>query len=184
MKLWKKSISAVCTAALFCAVMGAATPSCVIAQVRTLVEAPPPVKRKSDKIDFLFKASRPILAAGTTVDLYTTVHNLDHPTTAYRADGTLLTRYYVVEKGWARYFGDRGPFAASTANAVLNTGVVFLSSTLYLRGGRWRYVAVGLMLAKAGASFYGGVQNERFLGSIDGRVRRETGYQGVILWSR
>ncbi len=183
MKLRSRSVSAARTAALFCAVMGTVIPSRIHAQVQTFVEAPQPIKKKSDKIDFLFKASRPILATGTAVDLYTTVHNLDHPTMAYRADGKFLTRYYVVEKGWARYFGDRSPLAASTANAALNAGVMLLSSRLYLRGGRWRYAAVALVLAKAGMNVYGGIQNERYLGSIDGSVRRETGYRGVIIWS-
>jgi hypothetical protein len=171
-------------AALFCA-MGLVSPTHAIAQVQTQDDLPrAPEKKKPDTIDFLHKWVSPtVLSAATSVDVYTTAHNLDHPTVAYREDGTFLTNYYVVEKGWARCFGNRSPFAASFANASLNAGVMVLSDRLYLRGGRWRIAALALVLAKAGANLDGGIQNERFLGSIDQRVRLETGYRGVILWS-
>jgi hypothetical protein len=118
------------------------------------------------------------------VDVFTTVHNLDHPTTAYREDGTFLTNYYVVETGWTRYFGDRSPGAASVANSALNAGVMMLSRRLYRRGGRWRFAALALVLAKAGANLDGGIRNERFSESIDHRVQLATGYKGVVLWSQ
>jgi hypothetical protein len=177
------SLNAACKAALFC-VMGFAGLSHVIAQVQTQEEAPRPTERKPSKIDFFFKASPVVLSAGTAVDVFTTTHNLDHPTTALRADGSVLTHYYVVEKGWARFLGDRNPSAVSLANATLNAGITALSRKLYLRGGRWRYAAVALVFAKAGANVGGGIQNEQVLAGIDRHVRLETGYKGVILWSR
>jgi hypothetical protein len=173
-----------CKIALFCA-MGLISLPHAIAQIQTQEDLPrPPEKKKSDAIDFLFKASPVILSAATSVDLYTTTHGLDHPTVAYREDGSFLTNYYVVEKGWARCFGERSPFAASVANSTLNAGIMMLSRRLYLRGGRWRIAALALVLAKAGTNLDGGIQNERFLGSIDQRIQVATGYKGVVLWAK
>jgi len=154
-----------------------------VAKVQAQEDLPQAPKKKSDKIDFLYRASLPVLGAATSVDAFTTVRNLNHPTTAFRADGTFLMDYYVVENGWARYFGDRSPFAATTANVLLNAGVIQLSHRLYLRGGRWRIAAAALVLAKAGVNFAGGIQNERYSESIDQRVRLSTGYKGAVLWS-
>jgi hypothetical protein len=168
--------------ALFC-VMGFADSSHAVAQVQMQDDPPPVPKKKSDTIDFLYKASPMVLSAATSVDMYTTVHALDHPTVAFRANGTFLTNYYVVEKGWAHGFGDRSPFAATSANVLLNAGVLTVSRRLYLRGGRWRWAATALVLAKAGANFTGGWQNERYLAGIDRHVQLSTGYKGVIVWS-
>jgi hypothetical protein len=174
-----------CTIALFCAT-GLVSPMHAIAQVQTQEDLPTHIlKKKPDKLDFFYtKVAPTVLSAATTADVFTTVRGLDHPTVAYRPDGSVLTNYYVVETGWARYFGDRSPFAASTANVILNLGVMDLSHRLYLRGGRWRVAALALVLAKAGANFEGGIHNERYLAGIDSDVRRSTGYYtGAILWS-
>lgn len=174
-----------CTIALFCAT-GLVNPMHVIAQVQTQEDLKThALKKRPDKIDFFYtKAAPTLLSAATTVDVFTTVRGLDHPTVAYRPDGTVLANYYVVEKGWARFLGDRSPFAASTANVLLNLGVMDLSHRLYLRGGRWRVAAIVLVLAKAGANIDGGIQNERYFAGIDSDVRRSTGYYtGAILWS-
>jgi hypothetical protein len=167
--------------ALFC-VMGFSL-SHAIAQVQTQEDLPSAPKKKSDTIDFLYKASPAILSAATTLDMVSTVRGLDHPTVAYREDGSVLTNYVVVEKGWARCFGNRSPTAALTANVALNAGVMILSRRLYRRGGRWRIAALGLVLVKAGANFEGGIQNERLLAGIDRQVQLSTGYTGAILWS-
>ena len=173
-----------CKIALLCVVALGSLPH-AIAQTQNNEDLPQaPQQKKSDTTDFVYKASPIVLSFATTADMYTTVRNLDHPTVAYRADGTVLTHYYIVEGGWARCFGERSPFAATTANVLLNAGVTALSRKLYLRGGRWRVAAAALLLAKAGANFAGAIHNERVLTGIDRQVRLSTGYKGVILWSQ
>jgi hypothetical protein len=169
--------------ALFC-VMGLISLSHAIAQTQTRDDLPSAPRKKSDTIDFLYRASPVVLSAATTLDMVSTVRGLDHPTVAYREDGSVLTNYVVVEKGWARCFGNRNVLAATTANIALNAGVMMLSRRLYLRGGRWRIAALGLVLVKAGANFEGGIQNERLLANVDQQVRLSTGYAGAILWSQ
>jgi hypothetical protein len=83
-----------CRITLFCVVVGLTNPPHTVAQVQTptdLSETPKKKAEKLDKIDFLFKVSPAVLSAATSVDMYTTVHGLDHPTAAYREDGTFLT---------------------------------------------------------------------------------------------
>lgn len=104
---------------------------------------------------------------------------------AYRGDNNqFLMRYTVTEDGWAGFLGKRDAFTAVSANVLLNVGVEKFSRRLYLRGGRWRYVAIGLLVAKATDNLVAGIHNERLQAGIDGRVRQMTGYRGTIVWSR
>jgi hypothetical protein len=141
-------------------------------------------KKPIPKVDFKFMASELFLAGGTAFDMKTTVTGLSHPTTAYRADGIFLTHYYPVETGWARCFGNRNTFAIVNANVGLNAGINVFARRLATRGGRWRFVALGLDLAKATFSSEAAIHNIRYNATVDNRVRLETGYKGLILWSR
>ncbi|MDR3582155.1 MAG: hypothetical protein P4L67_02675 [Candidatus Pacebacteria bacterium] len=174
-------IATLCTAALV-------SPPRIHAQTTDLTEEvrpKEPIRKKPDKIDFVHWASRGYLAAGTWLDASTTANGLGHPTMAYRADNnTLLMHYTVTEVGWAGCLGRQNTFTAVSANVLLNVGVERFSNRLYLRGGRWRYVAIGLLAAKATDNLVAGINNERFQAGIDGRVRQLTGYRGVIVWSR
>ena len=104
-------------------------------------------EKKVDKIDFLYKASRWTLLAGTGVDGITT--------------GIGLSKGYS-EVGWAGRFGKHDTFTAVGGNALLNFGVGFASRRLHDRGGRWRIVAAGLDLLKGGDSAVAGFRNIRY----------------------
>jgi len=138
-----------------------------------------PVKKTS----FAFKASEFCLIGGTAFDMTTTVEGLDHPTTALRSDRTFLTRYYVVEKGWAGFLGRRDAVTAVAANAFLNAGIDRFSRRLYARGGRWRTVGFGVNVLKGTLSSIAAGNNIRNDERIDRTVRLATGYQGKILWA-
>ena len=101
---------------------------------------------------------------------------------AYRTNNTFLMRYVVTEDGWARCFGSRNAFTAASANVLLNAGITRFSDRLYRRGGRWRIVAVGLLVAKATSNTLAGVQNLELQADIDNNVRKMTGYRGAIVW--
>ncbi|RJQ13484.1 hypothetical protein C4553_03835 [Candidatus Parcubacteria bacterium] len=168
-----------------------ASASSAFAQDRQLFELRPierkweePREEKDRKVDFLFKASRVYLAAGTGLDAVTTVRVLNHPSMAYRADGSALGRSYGVETGWARALGKRNTGAVVAANVGLNLGVDLLSRKLYRKGGRWRYLAIGLNLWKATDSLKAGIHNINYHSNgFDRRMREATGYQGTIVWS-
>jgi len=173
-------IATLCTAALV-------FPPRVHAQTTDLDEVrhQEPERKRPNKVDFLHWASRGYLVAGTWLDASTTANGLSHPTMAYRGDNNqFLMRYTVTEDGWAGFLGKRDAFTAVSANVLLNVGVEKFSRRLYLRGGRWRYVAIGLLVAKATDNLVAGIHNERLQAGIDGRVRQMTGYRGTIVWSR
>lgn len=113
----------------------------------------------------------------------TTIQGLSHPTTAYRSDDIFLTHYYVVESGWAGCFGKRDIATAVAANVMLNVGIDWFSRRLYARGGRWRVLAFGALLAKGTSSMIAAGSNIQNNERIDRNVRLATGYQGRILWS-
>lgn len=143
----------------------------------------PKEAEQGQKPSFAFRASEYYLAGATAFDMTTTVRGLQHPTTALRSDGSLLAHYYVVETGWAGFLGRRDPVTAVAANAFLNFEVDRFSRRLYARGGRWRAVAIGALLAKGAFNTVGAVNNIRSDERIDGQVRLATGYQGQIGWS-
>ncbi len=148
------------------------------------VDAPTKQVEGHRKIDLLYLASEAYLAAGTAVDMKSTADGLHHPTMAYRADGIFLTHYYVTENGWAGFLGNRNADGVVLANVLLNTGFDLADRRLYRRGGRWRILAVTLNVLKGTENVADGVSNIRMLGSINKRVRLETGYTGRIIWSR
>jgi hypothetical protein len=172
-------IAALWVAALVCPLHIQAQTTDLVDEVRPKE----PERKKPDKIDFLHWASRGYLVAGTWLDASTTANGLNRPTMAYRADNTFLMQYTVTEDGWASFLGRRDAFTAVSANVLLNVGVERFSNRLYLRGGRWRYVAIGLLVAKATSNLVAGINNERLQTGIDGHVRQLTGYRGVIVWS-
>jgi hypothetical protein len=129
-----------------------------------------------------FKASELFLAGGTAFDMTTTARGLNHPTTAYRSDGSFLTQYYVNETGWAAFLGKRDAVTAVTANVLLNAGIDRFSRRLYARGGRWRKLALGTVLLKGALNTIAASNNIRNDNRIDDQVRLATGYQGTILW--
>lgn len=143
-----------------------------------------PEREGNRKVDFLFRASRGYLAVGTTVDMVSTIRVLHHPTVARREDGTFLARSYGVETGWAKAFGKRNTAAVVAANVGLNLGVDLLSRKLYRKGGRWRYVAIGLNLWKGTDSLMAGIGNIRYYNrGFDRRIQEATGYRGSVVWT-
>jgi hypothetical protein len=66
---------------------------------------------------------------------------------------------------------------------ALNVAVDRFSRKLYARGGRWRGVAIGALLAKGTFNMIGATNNIRSDERIDSKVRLATGYQGQIGWS-
>ncbi len=141
-------------------------------------------REESGKTDLLFKASRWYLIAGTSLDGVTTAMVLDHPPIARQGtDGKFLGRYRGTETGWASFVGDRSASKVVLANALLNLAVDWSARRLYRRGGKWKYLAIGLNLCKGTASFVGGVHNVRVNADANGVVRRTTGYTGRIVWS-
>lgn len=142
-----------------------------------------PEARQVSKTSFAFKVSEAYLAGGTAFDMTTTASGLDHPTNAYRSDGSFLTHYYVVEKGWAGFLGRRDAFTAIAANVILNAGIDRLSHKLYARGGRWRALGIGTLLLKGTLNTIAAGSNIRNDARIDNQVRLATGYKGQIVWS-
>ena len=142
-----------------------------------------PEAKRAKKTSFAFKASELYLAGGTAFDMTTTVEGLSHPTTACRSDNSFLTHYYVVESGWAGYFGKRDAVTAVTANVMLNVGIDWFSRGLYARGGRWRALAIGTLLLKGTFNAIAEGNNIRNTDRINQRVRLATGYRGQIIWS-
>ena len=143
-----------------------------------------PEAKPAQKTSFAFKASEFYLAGGTALDMTTTVDGsgLGHPTAAYRSDGSFLTHYYVVETGWAGFLGRRDPFTAVAANVVMNAGIDRFSRRLYARGGRWKALGIGVLLAKGTLSSIAAGNNIRTGERIDRQVRLATGYRGQIVW--
>ena len=141
-------------------------------------------RKLTKKVDFVFRASEFYFAGSTAFDMTTTVQGLGHPTTALKNDGTFLTHYYVVEKGWAGVFGKRDPFTAVAMNVLLNEGIDRFSRKLYTRGGRWRVLAYGTVLAKGTLNAIAAGNNIRQDERIDQQVRMATGYKGLIRWAK
>ena len=136
-----------------------------------------------DKVDFLYKASNAYRWAGMAADAVTTVQCINHPTMAEGADGTFLMSYHGSEAGWAKFAGSRNAGAAVALNVAMNAGVSFLSHRLYERGGKWRWLAIGMNLYKGTDSFMAARHNMGIPASVNRYVRAETGYQGQITWS-
>jgi hypothetical protein len=145
-----------------------------------------PEAPRVEKPGFVFRASELYLAGGTAFDMTTTVRGLQHPTTALRSDGSFLTHYYVVEKGWAGFLGNRNCVTAVAANVALNVAVDRFSRKLYARGGRWRGVAIAALLAKGTFNVIGASNNIRSDSDerIDNQVRLATDYRDQIRWSQ
>lgn len=141
-------------------------------------------KGESGNLDFLFKVSEWTLREGTALDAIGTRVVIDHPTVARRTDGSVLGYFYGKEEGWAGpIVGRRDASGAIAANILLNIGVDLLSQKLYRRGGRLRFLALGLRLWKSTDSTMAGVHNLRFNAGINDRLRVATGYRGRIIWS-
>ncbi len=174
-----RCLMAVCILLVVCAVSDRA-----VAQPQPLLERGDPkvIPKGRPLADYLFWGAQGYLAAGTWFDSSSTVEVLGHPTMAYRENGTFLMKYAVTEGGWARCFGKRNAFAASTANVALNLGIAEASRRLYRRGGRWRFLAIGLVAARATSSTLAGMHNAQVSADINRQVRQFTGYRGVILW--
>ena len=147
-------------------------------------DKPMVVVKKSQKIDFLYHASEAYLAAGTGFDMMTTAHNLGHPTTASSTSGIFLTHYYAQETGWAAMAGPRNTNGVVLSNVALNLGIDLLNRKLYRRGGKWRFVAMSLNVLKGTGNIVCGVNNIRTNEGIDKVVQVQTGYKGIVVWSR
>ncbi len=140
--------------------------------------------KQPGKLGTLYKASEWYLREGTPLDAIGTHLVIDHPTVAFRADGSVLGCFYGTEAGWAGpIVGRRNANGAIAANVLLNFGVAYLSQNLYRRGGGWRYLAVGLNMWKATDSTMAGIHNIRLDAGINDRLRAATGYGGNISWS-
>lgn len=140
-------------------------------------------KKDEGKTHAIFAASRFYLLGGSALDGVSTSLVMGHPKMAYRADGSPLASYQGIETGWARSFGSKNTFAAVGANVALDAGVGFAASKLYQKGGRWRYLAIGLNVLKGTDGLIAGIRNFRFASSVDRRVRLVTGYAGPVTWS-
>jgi hypothetical protein len=144
----------------------------------------PKAEQVPKKTSLAFKASELFLASGTAFDMTTTVWSLDHPTTAYRSDGSFLAHYYVKETGWAGFLGRRDAFTAVGANVFKNVVIDRYSRRLYARGGRWRTLALGMNILQGTFNSLAAGNNIRSYERIDRQVRLATGYPGPIDWSR
>ena len=143
-----------------------------------------PKAKPVQKTSLAFKGSELFLASGTAFDMTTTARGLNHPTTAYRSDGSFLTQYYVNETGWAGFLGKRDAFTAVGANVFKNVLVDRYSRRLYARGGRWRTLAFGINILQGVINSVAAGSNIRSDERIDRKVRLATGYGGRIVWSR
>jgi len=119
-------------------------------------------KKKPTKVDFLYLMSQGTFAGATWFDGWTTERGLRrYPT--------------VTEGGWARCFGNRNAFAVTAANVALNLGVEDFSRRLYRRGGRWRFVAIGVVVAKTASGAIAGADNFRLEERMDDRMHQLAG---------
>lgn len=168
--------------ALMLVVMGAA-PSLLNAQVQRLREGSRESERGSGKFGLLYRVSSGYLFGATVLDGVSTTRVLNHPTMAYRADGSALASYHGREVGWAKVFGERNTSAAVGANVALNAGLSVLSRNLYRRGGRWRVLAIGLNVLKGTDNLAAGIHNIRYNAGVDSQIRSATGYRDQISWS-
>lgn len=152
------------------------------AQTLELPDAPSAmqVERVPVKRDLPYLLSRMFVAGGTTVDMMTTAKGLNHPTKAYKADGTLLCDYVTWEAMPPGSVAGRNTMGVVLLNVGLNAGVDYLDRRLY-RGGH-RKLAIAVNLLKGGANIAGAVHNIQENGSVDKRVRLATGYAGRIYW--
>lgn len=141
-------------------------------------------QKQPGKLGMLYKASEWYLREGTALDAIGTHLVVDHPTVALAADGSVVGRFYGTETGWAGCIvGRRNANGAIAANVLLNFGVSYVSRDLFRRGGKWRYLAVGLNMWRATDSTMAGVDNFRLDAGINDRLRMEAGYNGKIIWS-
>jgi hypothetical protein len=140
---------------------------------------------RADKVDLLYKASRTYLWVGTSLDMATTVRALQHPGVARREDRSFLMNYPIRETGWAGRLGIRNAGGVVAANVALNFGIDLLGQKLYRKGGRWRFLAIGLNLFKGTDNAMAGIHNLGYCGGgLDQRIRQATGYRGQIVWTR
>lgn len=141
-----------------------------------------PTKRVRKKTAFAFRASEFFLGGATAFDMSTTVTSLDHPTTAHGSNGLIIAHYYAEEQGWAGIFGRRDAWTAVTANVLLNATIDRYGRRLYARGGRWRALGYGVIIAKATFNSMAAIGNIRSNGRIDQRIQRMTG-EKVRYWT-
>ena len=167
-------------------VMGLVNPSRTFAQNVFPADSDRPQEhgRKVQKLDLLYHASEAYLAVGTGLDMMTTVHNLGHPTSAYSTSGNFLTHYYAEETGWASVVGRRDTSGVVLANVVLNVGIDLFDRRLYQRGGKWKFAAVSLNVLKGTGNIVCGIRNVKTDEGVDQAVRMQTGYKGIVVWSR
>jgi hypothetical protein len=151
-----------------------------IAQVK---DEPAKVVKKMDdgpKTRFLFVTSQAVRFAGTGLDVLTTAQGLNGPTMAYRKDGTYLGHWPRVETGPWRIFGDRNITGIAVASYVQDGLTGFAARKLYADGHkRW---AFALNLGFIACRFDAVRHNMGVNAGMDARVRRATGYTGVIVW--
>jgi hypothetical protein len=141
-----------------------------------------PTKRTPKKTAFAFRASEFFFGGATAFDMSTTVTTLNHPTTAHRSDGLIIAHYYGYERGWVGIFGRRDAWTAVTANVLKNVVIDRYSRRFYARGGRWRALGYGLIVAQAAFNLIDATSNVRSNERIDQRVQRATG-EKVAFWT-
>jgi len=139
-------------------------------------------KQEDRKISFAYRASQFYLLGATVLDGTTTAHLMSHPTTALRADGSLLAHYYPQEVGWAAFLGNRNKFVAVGANVGANALETWVANRLYRRGKWGKVFATGLNVTQGTFSLLGGIHNIKFGSNIDGRIHTATDYAGHIKW--
>lgn len=134
------------------------------------------------KRDLPYLASQAFFAGGTAMDMTTTADGLDHPTTAYRSNGTFLAYYYDREAMFPGSLWNRNASAVVTVDALLNGGFGEWNRRFY-RGGH-RKLAITLTLLNGAGHWAFAIHNMQANGSVDKRVALATGYTGRIYWGK
>jgi len=104
---------------------------------------------KADTIDSAYTASQWYLRGATGLDLTTTVIGMGE--------------HRGVEAGWAKCFGRNNTAGVLAANGAVDFGVSFASRRIYRMGGRWRYLAIAMNVARATGIASDGIHNVAYL---------------------
>jgi hypothetical protein len=155
-----------------------------LAQTPDLPDAPS-VKlkiEKSRKRDIPYLASEAFFTGGTMADMYTTAEGLNHPTIAYRSDGTLLAYYHDSEAMFPGSMWSGNASAVVTVDSLLNAGFEQVDRWVY-RGGH-RRMAILLNLLNGAGHVGFAIHNMQVNGSADERVASATHYHGLIYWGQ
>lgn len=169
----------------FILLMASANSPRAIAQTLDLPDAPS-VKLKTErprKRDLPYLASEAFFTGGTAADMYTTAEGLNHPTLAYRSDGTTFLAYYHDKE--VMFPGSMFSGSASRVvilDSLLNAG--FETADRWLYGGGHRRMAIVLNLLNGGGHVVFAIHNMQVNGSADQRVASATHYYGLIRWRK